>query len=157
MFQNLHDRVFSKIDHSGKDARIVLDLNPRPYACPMPIQPLVMSPLGFKDRVGSRIYTWWGCICYTFPERFISLVWHLLTSWWPVWQTSHSLLYTCKQVLVWLKTGIYHATGHSQYETRQVDTLPTELCWLGLNGISLITLSYPYWKSLSGWHWGRYV
>ena len=29
---------------------------------------LVMSPLGFKARVGSLICTWQRCICYTFPE-----------------------------------------------------------------------------------------
>ena len=29
---------------------------------------LVMSPLGFKVRVGSLIYTWWRHTCYTFTE-----------------------------------------------------------------------------------------
>ena len=26
------------------------------------------SPLGFKARVGSLIFSWWRCTCYTFPD-----------------------------------------------------------------------------------------
>ena len=37
------------------------------YSCPF-FWLLVMSPLGFKARVGSIIHPWWRCTCYTFAE-----------------------------------------------------------------------------------------
>ena len=42
---------------------------------------LVMSPLGFKARVGSLIHTWQRYMCYMFP--LVPLVWYLPTSLWP--------------------------------------------------------------------------
>ena len=39
----------------------------------------------------------------------LPLVPHLLISWWPAWQPSHSHPHTCEQALVGLETGIYHA------------------------------------------------
>ena len=45
------------------------------------------------------------------------LVQHLLISWQPVWLPNSSHPHTCKQALVGLKTGIYHAA--LQCETRQ--------------------------------------
>ena len=41
------------------------------------------------------------------------LVWHLLTSWQPTWQPSHSLPHTCEQALVGLETRTYHAAAYS--------------------------------------------
>ena len=32
---------------------------------------LVMSPLGFKARVGSLFCTWWKHLCYMFPEIYL--------------------------------------------------------------------------------------
>ena len=40
---------------------------------------LVMSPLGFKARVGSLIRTWWGCTYYTFLEIHL-----LCITCWPL-------------------------------------------------------------------------
>ena len=45
---------------------------------------LVMSPLGFKARMGSLIHTWQRCMSYTFPDS--PLVQDLLTTWQPAWQ-----------------------------------------------------------------------
>ena len=39
--------------------------------------------------------------------------WHLLTSWWPSWQESHSHPHTCKQALVGLETRTYCTTTQS--------------------------------------------
>ena len=41
------------------------------------------------------------------------LVQHQPTSWWPAWQPSQSLLCTCDQVLVGLKTGTCRAADES--------------------------------------------
>ena len=64
-------------------------------------------PPGFKARVGSIICTWQRHMCYTLP-RFISGVTpaNLLA----VSMTAEgSLPHTCKQALVGLETGTYHA------------------------------------------------
>ena len=58
------------------------------------------------------------------------LVWHLLKSWQPALQLSHSHPHTCKQVLVGLETRIYCACCRLPLWD-QADALPTELCWLG--------------------------
>ena len=75
---------------------------------------LVTSPLGFKARVGML-----------HVPRDLHLVPQLLTSWWSEWQLSHSLPHTCKQALVGLKTGNYHATANSVRPGRQIST-----CWV---------------------------
>ena len=49
----------------------------------------------------------------------------------PAWQPSHSLLHTCKQALVGFESGSFLATAHSM-RPRQADSLPNELCRLGL-------------------------
>ena len=78
----------------------------------------VISPLGFKVRVGSLISHL--AEAYMLHIRWDSpLVQHLLTSWQPVWQPSPSLPYTCEQALVGLETRIYHAASAPQCETRQ--------------------------------------
>ena len=38
-----------------------------------------------------------------------TLVWHLLTSWQPIWQLSRSLPHTCELALVRFETGTYGA------------------------------------------------
>ena len=58
------------------------------------------------------------------------LVWHLLKSWQPALQLSHSHPHTCKQVLVGLETRIYFACCCLTLWD-QADALLTELCWLG--------------------------
>ena len=50
---------------------------------------LVMSPLGFKARVGSALFELSGGICVTLHVPWDSpLVRHWSTSWWPAWQLS---------------------------------------------------------------------
>ena len=49
----------------------------------------VMSALGFKARGGS-LACMLPCLC-TMDTSDSPLVWHLLTSWQPSWQPSHSL------------------------------------------------------------------
>ena len=51
---------------------------------------LVMSPLGFKARVGSALFDLSGGICVMLHVPWDSpLVQHLPTSWQPAWQLSH--------------------------------------------------------------------
>ena len=47
---------------------------------------LVMSPLGFKARVGSLIRAVWRHVLHVAWDS--PLVWYLPTSWWPAWQPS---------------------------------------------------------------------
>ena len=68
---------------------------------------------GFQIQSGRIIHTWWTHVCYKFPIVSL-LVWHLLNSWWPVWQSSHSLPIPASK----------HWLGS---QTRQADALPTEL------------------------------
>ena len=51
-------------------------------------------------------------ICVTHVPSDSPLVWYQQTSWWAEWQPSRSLPYTCKQALVGLETGTYHAAAH---------------------------------------------
>ena len=57
----------------------------------------------------SDISSWWRCTLHI--PWGSPLVQHLPTSQQPAWQLSLSLPHTCKQALVGLKTGTYHATG----------------------------------------------
>ena len=51
---------------------------------------LVTSPLGFKARVGSLIHTWWGHMCYMFPEIHLWCY-----TCWPLgsWYGSQAILF----------------------------------------------------------------
>ena len=60
---------------------------------------LVMSPLGFKARVGSALFTLGRGIWVTLHIPWDSpLVLYLLTSWQPAWLPSWSLPHTCKGI-----------------------------------------------------------
>ena len=89
----------------------------------------VISPLGFKSRVGSLISHL--AEAYMLHIRWDSpLVQHLLTSWQPVWQPSPSLP-------KYLRAGIGGAWNQSLSCRRcptmwdQADILPTKLCQVG--------------------------
>ena len=88
---------------------------------------LVMSPLGFKARVGSLIWAWWRHMCYMFPE--IHLWWqHLLTSWQPAWQPSH----------------LFHIPERHWWDLKPGAIMPLLTVW-DQAGLTLYWLSYPAW------------
>ena len=85
---------------------------------------LVMSPLGFKARVGSALFELSRGVCVTLHVPWDSpLVWHLPTSWQPAWQPSH----------------LFHIPARHWWDSKpgaimppltvwdQADALPTEL------------------------------
>ena len=83
---------------------------------------LVMSPLGFKARVGSFIHTWQRCMCYVCPEI------HLCCDTCQPLGSQHGsradLFHVPDSRHCWsLKLGPIMP---------QTNALPTELCWLGL-------------------------
>ena len=60
---------------------------------------LVTSPLGFKARVGSALFTLGGGVQVALHVPWDStLVLHLLTSWRPAWLPSRSLPHTCEGI-----------------------------------------------------------
>ena len=88
---------------------------------------LVMSPLGFKARVGSALFELSRGICVTLHVPWDSpLVWHLLTSWRPAWQLSCLHIpvrhwWDSKPGAIMLPLTVWD----------QADALPTELSRLG--------------------------
>ena len=60
------------------------------------------------------------------------LVWHLLTSWCPAWQLSHSLQHTREQALVGVKNGTYDAAAQSMKPGRcSTDWAMPARHWIG--------------------------
>ena len=95
---------------------------------------LVMSPLGFKARVGSALFELSEGVCVTLHVPWDSpLVQHLPTSWWPAWQLS------C----------LFHIPARHWWDSKlgaimppltvwdQADALPTELSRLGSRLLAL--------------------
>ena len=67
------------------------------------------------------------------------LVQHLLSSWWPAWQPSHSVPCTCKQAFVGLETSTYQATTHSMRPGSRSTDWATPVCHC-LNDFSLFDI-----------------
>ena len=83
---------------------------------------LVTSPAWFQRQSGQP-YSHLAEVYMLHIPWDSPLVWHLLTSWWSVWQLSQSLPHTSKQALVGLKTRTYHAAGECSTNW----TMPAEL------------------------------
>ena len=78
---------------------------------------LVMSPLGFKARVGSALFELSGGICVMLHIPWDSpLVWHLPTSWQPAWQPSRLFHIPARH---WWDSNRELSCCHSQCEIRQ--------------------------------------
>ena len=75
----------------------------------------------------------------------LPLVQHLLITWWPALQPSHSLPHTCEQALVGLETGTYCATTHS---VRQPGALLTEQYWLSCSPAVWL---FDNWHTIHNW------
>ena len=58
---------------------------------------------GFEARIETLICLLHYLHAMNSPHSY--LMWHLLTSWWPVWQPSHFDPHTCIQALVGLDSG----------------------------------------------------
>ena len=70
----------------------------------------------FKARVDPFVCMF--CCLWAMGSPDSPLAWHLLTSSWPVWQSSSSNPHTYKQPSMGLKSKIYRVIA-SQYETKQ--------------------------------------
>ena len=92
--------------------RILEVLSPFCGATDTPVLDFWWHLLGFKARVSRLIHIRQWYTCYAFPDS--PLLWHLLTSWWPVWLPSYSLPHICEQALVGLETRTYRAATHSK-------------------------------------------
>ena len=114
---------------------------------------LMTSPLGFKVKVGRIFHTWQKCVLHAPWDSPDLLAATMASSMAAQPFSSMDLQAGMGGRWGWLKRGICHATSASQRETRQGDTLLTELCWLCWYHILLFllwSLKYePYFVPIS--------
>ena len=77
-----------------------------------------MSPLGFKARVCTLICTWQRHMLHIPQDS--PLVQQMTNFWWPAWQLSHSLPWTCKQALMGSNLRSIMTLLPHRFETRHM-------------------------------------